>query len=579
MNKSAMQMLEDIFLMTSPPLQRKLDLFRVGQNGRTFSTWSTELHNLADEAKLDTLTSEEILVLLYIIGADDGNLQDKFLTEYEPTLKTIERIGFQYEITSNSKQAVVQSKIMAAAATNTSSECNATTSLKELRAKGLCIRCGGNDHNSDQCKFKTAICRICNIQGHIAKVCQSALKNKKGNFKGRPSQSNSNKKKNFKSHTRNATNTQGSEPQVMNTTSVVLNKCYSIQADGNLQPASLATPRIDINVKAQGQPSFNFKSLPDTGATRTIIAFNLAKRNGIKPQRNPNERLYAANGQSMACEGTVMLTLAYNGITVTANAIVSSAIRDEILICWHDLIRLNVIHETFPASVCKIETVDNLDKIKKDYPDVLSDKLPDQPIGGKPMKIHLQENAVSRKVLTPRAIPIHWENAAKEFIDQALSNGIIEKVPHDAATDWISPGFFVPKGDYTDTKPRLRLVVDYTNINKYVNRPVHPFPHVQQVMTRIPKGSKIFCKNGSRTGVSPNRTRQGKFRTDYIPFTWRSIQVQTHSNGSKRQWRPILQCHRHGTQRHRRFTEIGRRHSAHGSRRANAFQENSNSFG
>ena len=110
LNKSAMQMLEDIFLMTSPPLQRKLDLFRVGQNGRTFSTWSTELHNLADEAKLDTLTSDEILVLLYIIGADDGNLQDKFLTEYEPTLKTIERIGFQHEITSNSKQAVIQSK-------------------------------------------------------------------------------------------------------------------------------------------------------------------------------------------------------------------------------------------------------------------------------------------------------------------------------------------------------------------------------------------------------------------------------------------------------------------------------------
>ena len=200
LNKSAMQMLEDIFLMTSPPLQRKLDLFRVGQNGRTFSTWSTELHNLADEAKLDTLTSEEILVLLYIIGADDGNLQDKFLTEYEPTLKTIERIGFQYEITSNSKQAVVQSKIMAAAATNTSSECNAMTSLKELRAKGLCIRCGGSGHSSDQCKFKTANCRICNIQGHIAKVCQSALKNKRGNFKGRPSQSNSNKRR-ISSHT------------------------------------------------------------------------------------------------------------------------------------------------------------------------------------------------------------------------------------------------------------------------------------------------------------------------------------------------------------------------------------------
>ena len=46
-------------------------------------------------------------------------------------------------------------------------------------------------------------------------------------------------------------------------------------------------------------------------------------------------------------------------------------------------------------------------------------------------------------------------------------------VPANETTDWCSLAFFVPKGD----KIRVRLVTDYTELNKHVKRPVHPFTH------------------------------------------------------------------------------------------------------
>ena len=42
----------------------------------------------------------------------------------------------------------------------------------------------------------------------------------------------------------------------------------------------------------------------------------------------------------------------------------------------------------------------------------------------------------------------------------------------DTPTKWISPAFFVPKPDGI----QMRLVTDYTKLNKFVHRPIHPFP-------------------------------------------------------------------------------------------------------
>ena len=48
----------------------------------------------------------------------------------------------------------------------------------------------------------------------------------------------------------------------------------------------------------------------------------------------------------------------------------------------------------------------------------------------------------------------------------------------------------MPKGD----GKRVRLVTDYTGLNKFVVRPIHPFPSVSDIVQSIPASSTCFAK-------------------------------------------------------------------------------------
>ena len=50
--------------------------------------------------------------------------------------------------------------------------------------------------------------------------------------------------------------------------------------------------------------------------------------------------------------------------------------------------------------------------------------------------------------------------------------------------------FFVPKAD----RKRVRLVTDFTALNKFVRRPTHQFPSTQEIIEAIPSDAKLFCK-------------------------------------------------------------------------------------
>ena len=118
------------------------------------------------------------------------------------------------------------------------------------------------------------------------------------------------------------------------------------------------------------------------------------------------------------------------------------------------------------------------------------------------MHIYLKEGAVPTRCLTARQYPIHWAKAAKQATDKLLKTVIVAE---EGPTTWVSPAFFVLKGDPLEKKAMkegktivsvndLRLVVDFTGLNKWVERPIHPFPSSQDIMDRIPPGSRFFAK-------------------------------------------------------------------------------------
>ena len=64
-----------------------------------------------------------------------------------------------------------------------------------------------------------------------------------------------------------------------------------------------------------------------------------------------------------------------------------------------------------------------------------------------------------------------------------------DQIRCDTPSAWCLPGFFVVKGD-----GKLVRLFDYTKLNSFVDRPVHPFPSVIDILQSIPSTAQIFAK-------------------------------------------------------------------------------------
>jgi hypothetical protein len=169
-------------------------------------------------------------------------------------------------------------------------------------------------------------------------------------------------------------------------------------------------------------------------------------------------------------------------------AIVARDLSHNVLVSWHDLQQLGVISPSFPACATTNRLKCAAELIMDEFPSVFKNELSSKPMNVGNMKIHLTPSSVPYRVSTPRQIPLRFQGAAEETIQDLIDSEVI--VREMGPTDWCAPAFFVPKPD----GKRVRLVTDYTRLNKFVRRPVHPFPSVRDIMQSIPAGTKYFAK-------------------------------------------------------------------------------------
>ena len=119
-----------------------------------------------------------------------------------------------------------------------------------------------------------------------------------------------------------------------------------------------------------------------------------------------------------------------------------------------------------------------IDRLKRDYPDVLMDKIPEgHTMRAAPARIKFVTDHIKPLcVQKARRIPLHQEDEAKQITEDMVQRGIIVKQRASGYSRWCSPATFVPK------KPTgLRLVTDYTHLNRFIDRPVHPFPTTEDI--------------------------------------------------------------------------------------------------
>merc|ERR1711978_635918 len=109
------------------------------------------------------------------------------------------------------------------------------------------------------------------------------------------------------------------------------------------------------------------------------------------------------------------------------------------------------------------------------------------------MEIHLREDAKPVAATVLRKVPFALQAAAKEELDAMVAKGLL--VPVARSTDWCSQflGVLKPKGG-------IRPVVDYKPLNRFVKRPVNPFPAAANAVMALPPDVRYFASLDATKG-------------------------------------------------------------------------------
>ncbi len=184
------------------------------------------------------------------------------------------------------------------------------------------------------------------------------------------------------------------------------------------------------------------------------------------------------------------------GPSATIDALVSRDLKDEVLISWHDLKKLGVLPDGFPAVLAYARAVAatgsrdvKVEDLYKEYEDVLRDTLPpgQRVKEGSPMSIKFRPgvHVIPKKRLTMRPVPLHMQESADALLKDLMDEDVLGKLDENTVTEWLHRSHFVLK-----PHGRVRLVTDFIAMNEYIEQLVHPFPSPDAVFQSIKPTSK-----------------------------------------------------------------------------------------
>ena len=261
----------------------------------------------------------------------------------------------------------------------------------------------------------------------------------------------------------------------------------------------------------------NVACVADSGATVNLFPSQLFSEEFLSTLVACKSKIHCANDAILQLSGEAHLQAKRHGVrgpTVKLRAIFSPQVTQP-LISKSLLIDLKILPPGFPnctydqaaaatekpASRCKggeqkslFETERTKALLKKyekvfDVSTISKMKYP-------PIKLELIDGApiYPLNVSVSRKYPVHIEEPAKLELDRLVRLGILEPVRE--YSPWCSAAFFIPKGKTGE----VRLITDFSVLSKYIKRPVHPFPCVQDILRSIKSGMTHFCSLDAKQG-------------------------------------------------------------------------------
>ena len=526
---SCQKLIENAFQIRYPLIMRRYKFFTYERRGnQTVTNFRAKLRELAAAAQLEQMGQNDYLIFRMIAGINDSHTTDKLLSipQADFNLEEIERVALACEAAKNytglhHKSSNVANNVFQNKRPQQHKSNFRNPMLDTLAKEGKCFRCGRKFHEKGEaCPHRSSKCNKCGVTGHISPVCANSSKSK----------------------SRPPSRFQSRNPS--RSSSPVRNQTHLATGDSNITrhicdfSGPKPTPKQWMTFTNENNGSFGYKITPDSGATRTIFSKNILDEYGFKYGKNiSKEKLFNASMKPMAVNGIVHLTANFNGRSKIINGLVTEDLHDIILISWYDAEELGSI------SIARNVTIEmplkRIEDIKKKYSPILRNTLSDKPMEGPPMKIHFKKQAIAngiypKKIYTASQTPLHQQTEASKVLKAALRDKIIEELPTNEPSEWCSRAFFVPKSNGS-----VRLVVDLSPLNEYIERPTHPFTAGMHLIKNLNPNSKVFCKLDAVLGYFqiPLDEESKKFTTFLLPSgRYRFLRAPMGLSASSDEW-------------------------------------------
>ena len=414
--------------------------------GESVDTFIQDLSRLADNCDYGVL-KDGLIRDRIVVGVLDDSLSDRLQSKASLTLAQAVQMSRQAESKAQNRDLVRgDNKPASVEFVYSGKSGNKKLPDKETpKPVQSCGWCGRERHQRQVCPAKDVTCNKCKKRGHFQNVCRSPA-----------------------SPTKKVYELEDDEEQEEGEEILFLGE---VQTTGRGWTAQLG-----INGH-----STRFKL--DTGAAVTVIG---AHTSWLKDQKfvKPKQTLRGPGNIQIPVIGMFQANLSYRQRKVTEPVYV---IPDQTcpLLSRKACVALGLITRT-DDEIDEV-TPQNAD-FKTEFPSLFSG------LGKVKTEVHitLQPDAKPHCVYTPRKIPYPLLPKVKQELDSMLQQGVIS--PVTVPTTWC-PGLVpVPKPN-----GNVRLCVDLTQLNKAVQREIHPMPSVDESLAKLGK-SRFFTKLDANSG-------------------------------------------------------------------------------
>uniref|UniRef100_A0A147BIU1 RNA-directed DNA polymerase n=1 Tax=Ixodes ricinus TaxID=34613 RepID=A0A147BIU1_IXORI len=422
---------------------------RIQEDGEPVEHFVTDLHALAQYCKFGTLHDEMIRDRI-VVGVRDRKLSEKMQLDANLTLETATTMARQSE-TVKRQQTDLRPESDSVSRVKASYPSEAypsearpsqrrlpTQTTKSVDDRLHCLGCGYNRHARSECPAKAAICHRCGKRGHFAKVCLGAKAVQE-------------------------LIAEEEDPSFLGTVDA---------KDTDPWTVTVELQRVPLSFKV------------DTGADVTVIPETVYLQHFEQVSLTEPTKLLRGPGQDrLRVVGVLRGDIMYKTNKVATDVYVLKNLESPLL-SRRDSEKLGVVKRLNEVSTSNSNTVN----AKAEFPSLFTG------LGcvNMPYTIRLNQDAVPFSLASPRRIPIPLMQEVKKELENMVLLDVIE--PVDEPTDWCSAMVVVrkPNGSY-------RICVDFTSLNKYVERELHPLPTTDHVLAQL-GNARFFSKLDANSG-------------------------------------------------------------------------------